>query len=385
MNNPEKNGYKMLPIWEGHCHAMMKMPLEMTVDSFKTLMEYYCYERINIAAIINESDADHPADNATAYYVKSRINAERPNSVYVFGNIEHYYDERDTADGYLAQVKELIAMGADGIKLLDGKTADRKRLNRRLDDPIFDKMYAYLEENRIPIVSHVGDPRRNWDINQVSEYARKKGWFYDETYPTLDELYEEVDGILTKHPKLRLTLAHFYFISDRYEQAVEMMEKWENVRFDLTPGGEMFVHFTEDIEKWRAFFVKYADRITYGTDTYNYNYKGDINNFENCAVAGIRINQLRTMLEKNEAFDDPHFGHLIPLHLDDASLEKIYYKNIAALLGDAKPVDHAACAAYCRRMEKEMKDGVINSGSDPAHNACDLENIVKAAEYFEGK
>ena len=30
-----------------------------------------------------------------------------------------------------------------------------------------------------------------------------------------------------------------------------------------------------------------------------------------------------------------------------------------------------------------MKDGVINSGSNPDHNACDLENIIKAAEYFE--
>ena len=338
MNNPEIHGYLKTPIWEGHCHAMLKMPLEATVDSFKALMTYYCYERINIAAIINESDADHPADNATVYYVKSRINAERPNSVYVFGNIQHYYDERDTADGYLAQVKNLLAMGADGIKLLDGKTADRKRLNRRLNDPIFDKMYAYLEENRIPIVSHVGDPRKNWDINLVSEYARKKGWFYDETYPTLDELYGEVDGILTKHPKLNLILVHFYFISDRYEEAVAMMEKWEN--------------FSEDIEKWRAFFVKYADRITYGTDAYNYNYKGDINNFEGCAVAGFRINQLRTMLEKTEAFEDPIYGRLVPLHLDAEILEKIYYKNIAKLLGDAKPVDPAACAVYCRKMER---------------------------------
>ena len=244
-------------------------------------------------------------------------------------------------------------------------------------------MYAYLEENNVPIVSHVGDPRKNWDRSQASEYEIKKGWVYDETYPTLDELYAEVDGILTKFPKLNLTLAHFYFISDNYDGAVAMMEKWENVKLDLTPGGIMFKHFTEDIEKWRAFFVKYADRITYGTDAYNF-YPGsdDDDALDKCMPCGHRINELRTMLEKSEPFEDITFGMLTPLHLDAESLEKIYYSNLEKLLGDAKPINHAACAAYCRRMETEMKTGVITTGN-PEHDKLDLDNIVKAAEYFE--
>ncbi|MBQ8552528.1 MAG: amidohydrolase family protein [Clostridia bacterium] len=382
MNNPQKNGYLEMPIWEGHCHCMMYHKAERTAELFRRIMEYYEYERITICAIVNESDADHPADNAVAFYVKSKLNAEKPNSVYVYGNIEHYYDERDTADGYLEQVKRLVAMGADGIKLLDGKTADRKRLNRRLDDPIFDKMYAYIVEQGLTVTSHVGDPRANWDITKVSEYARKKGWYYDETYPTLDELYAEVDGVLTKFPKLKLNLAHFYFIADDYDGAVAMMEKWENVSFDLTPGGEMFVHFTADHDKWRAFFTKYADRITYGTDTYNQDPGPSLDDYENCAAAGRRINQLRTMLEKTEPFDDPHFGHLVPLGLDREVLEKIYYKNVLKNNGDSKPLGNALIAQYCKDMLCELESGVIKSGDDNKQ-AMDVENLKTIAAWFE--
>lgn len=382
MNNPQKYGYIEIPVWDGHCHCMMYHKPELSVALFRRIMEYYEYERITVCAIVNESDADHPADNAVMFYVKSRLNAEKPNSVYAFGNIEHYYDERDTAEGYLEQVKMLLAMGADGIKILDGKTSDRKRLNRRLDDPIFDQMYAYLEANGIQLTMHVGDPRRNWDINLVSEYARKKGWYYDETYPTLDELYEEVDGLLTKHPKLKLGLAHFYFISDNYDAAVAMMEKWENVTFDLTPGGEMFVHFSEDPEKWRAFFIKYADRITYGTDTYNFKGGDEYDALDTCAPAGVRINQVRTMLEKSEPFEDKTLGHLIPFHLERDVLDRIYYKNIAKVLGDAKPINAALCAEYAKKMLAELENGVIKSG-DADKQALDMEYLCDIIKYFE--
>ena len=381
MTNPEMHGYVKMPVWDGHCHAMIYHKAEHTAELFRRIMKFYEYERITICAIINESDADHPADNAVAFYVKSKLNAEKANSVYAFGNIEHYYDERDTADGYLEQVKMLLSMGADGIKLLDGKTADRKRLNRRLDDPVFDKMYAYLEENGVAITTHIGDPRKNWDITQVSEYARKKGWYYDETYPTLDELYEEVDGVLEKFPKLKLNLAHFYFISDNYDAAVSMMEKWENVTFDLTPGGEMFEHFTKVPEKWRDFFIKYADRLTYGTDTYNFDAGEKLEDLDASMPAGFRINQVRTMLEKSEPFEDRVYGRLIPLNLDREVLEKIYYKNVKRNLGDAKPVNAALASQYAAKMVGELENGVIKSG-DGQKQALDMENLKFIRDYF---
>ncbi len=66
-------------------------------------------------------------------------------TVYAFSGIYHHYDERDTADGYLAQAKALWEMGFDGVKILDGKPKMRKYLGRRLCDPIFDPFYAFLE------------------------------------------------------------------------------------------------------------------------------------------------------------------------------------------------------------------------------------------------
>ena len=376
-----KKNYLDIPIWDGHCHTLMARTAEESAESFRRIMKYHNYERITLCAIVNETVGDHPSDNAVEFYIKDVLNKEKPNSVYVYGNFRHYYDGRDTAEGYLSQVKQLLSMGADGIKILDGKTGDRKRLGRRLDDPIFDEMYRYIEEKGITVTMHVGDPRDNWDITKVSEYARKKGWFYDETYPTLDELYGEVDGILTKFPKLKLNLAHFFFMGDSYDKAVAFMEKWENTSFDLTPGGEMFVHFTADHGKWKAFFEKYADRLTYGTDTYNTLCDLDSDEYDTSPTAGVGINQLRSMLEGTEPFEDKHFGRLVPLALDRETVSKICYENILKNNGEAKPVYGEKVRKYAEQMLSDVENGVITAGSPEkdAHEAVVLRSVI---EYF---
>lgn len=374
--------YFDIPVWDGHCHTLMSRTAEETAESFRRIMKYHNYERITLCAIINETVGDHPSDNAVGLYLKDVLNREKPNSVYVYGNIRHHYDARDTAEGYLSQVKQLMAMGADGIKILDGKTGDRKRLGRRLDDPIFDEMYQYIEEKGLTVTMHVGDPRDNWDITKVSEYARKKGWFYDETYPTLDELYGEVDGILTKFPKLRLNLAHFFFMGDNYDKAVAFMEKWENASFDLTPGGEMFVHFTAEPDKWRAFFEKYRDRLTYGTDTYNTLCDPDTDEYAFCPTAGVRINQLRRMLEGTEPFEDKQFGRLVPLALDKETVSKICYENVLKNNGDARPVCGDAVREYAKEMLRDVESGDITAGSPEkdVHEASLLKTVI---DYFK--
>ena len=47
------------------------------------------------------------------------------------------------------------------------------------------------------------------------------------------------------------------------------MDTYKNVCVDLTPGGEMFVGFTDNYDEACSFFKKYQDRILYGTDMYN--------------------------------------------------------------------------------------------------------------------
>ena len=45
-----------------------------------------------------------------------------------------------------------------------------------------------------------------------------------------------------------------------------MLDQFENIRIDITPGSELFYNLSEDREHAARFFEKYQDRICYGSD-----------------------------------------------------------------------------------------------------------------------
>ncbi len=378
MNNAEKNGYSSLPIIDCHLHMLRPEEMEIITRSVENAMDYFCFERVNLCAINQLMTRYDPFNNARCFYVKSRLNTpENPNRCYVFANLWHYYDERDTAEGYLQQVKDLMAMGADGIKLLDGKPEYRKKLARPLDDPIFDPMFAYLEENEIPVLYHVGDPGDKWDP-EVG--PRKYGDFLDDTHPTLPQLWDEAEGILKKFPKLHICWAHFLFLGFEPQKAKELMDRYENMVFDTTPGGEMFVGFTTYPE-WRQIFIDYADRILYGSDTYN-TWLDNNEDPESAQIGGLRINQCRRMLEWSEPFEDAFFGHLQPMHLPQETFEKIYYKNFLRFAGNPRPLNHEMIAKMARVIRAEVKEGTKDIYPEKDRSLY-LANANQMIRYFE--
>ncbi len=189
---------------------------------------------------------------------------------YASGTLVHFHNEHDTEEGYASQIRNMWFMGFDGVKMIEGKPNRRKRLARRLDDPIFDGYYGFAEENGVPLTLHLADPSYFWDRSQVTDAIIKHGWFCgDGTYPTYEQFYDELWGILGKFPRLKLTLAHFGFMSEHPDWAEYFLGDFENTCFDITPGTEMFPGFSADPAYWRDFFIRYRTRIYYGTDAYN--------------------------------------------------------------------------------------------------------------------
>ena len=130
MTNEEFNGYRHYPVCDHHLHLLYDVPLDRSVKTFENIIRYFGYERITLQALTNSTKVDDPSDNAKAFYIKDVINAHGTGKVAVFANLFHYYDGRDTADGYLRQARLLYAVGCDGFKNLDGKPSRRKKLGR---------------------------------------------------------------------------------------------------------------------------------------------------------------------------------------------------------------------------------------------------------------
>ena len=384
--NAQPLAFRPFSIVDTHVHLTHPAPVDDSVRLFRDQMEYYGYERIVLLPLVNYGtdsyDCD-PSENAKAIYIKSVMN-EAPvkgRAVYAYGTLHHWYDERDTAEGYLQQAMELYAMGVDGFKLLDGKPAMRKRLGRPLDDPIFDLFYRFAEDNRLPVTVHVGDPEEFWDLERIPKGAIERGWYCDETFPTLEQLRREVDGLLTKFPTLRLTLPHFFFLSNELERCAALLDRFPCLSLDITPGTEMYAGFSKRPADWRSFFVRYRERLIYGTDSENSPVPADLP--ANEAERPFKL--VRGMLETGSDFRYGRcygdLGVLHPLALDDETLRCIYHDNALRLLGEPREIIEAATVSYVYDLLARMGDGTLTSGS-PAHDALELDNLRRIYTYF---
>ena len=345
MKNYQLHNYRSKPVCDSHVHLHEELPLDETIKILNNVMNYMNYEKIALEALPSYGITD----NYKALYLKSKING-----VYANLGLVHNFDERDTQEFYLEQAKLCHAMGCDGFKMLEGKPDYRKKLSKPLNDKSFDKFYGYAEENQLPIVLHFGDPRSFWDPEKIPEWALKRGWLYDESFVSFEDMQKEVEGILEKFPKLNLVIAHFFFISDDINYAEWLMNKWDNVCLDITSGSEMYFNFDKNSAAWREFFIKYADRIIYGTDIYNWQQK-DMTMEQRYAHA---VNLQRSFLEKKEPFFDNWRQNEFknPFGFDDVVLDKIYNNNFLRLFGEKpKEVNCGLIVSECQKLKRVYK------------------------------
>jgi predicted TIM-barrel fold metal-dependent hydrolase len=253
--------------------------------------------------------------------------ALHPKNVYAYGGLTYGPQERG-GDKHVLQVNRLMDAGFDGIKFIESKPNLARDLMVQLDTDEFEQVFSLLEEKQIPILWHVGDPATFWDEKLAPPFAVQNGWCYtDPSYPPLAELYAQTERVLSRHPRLQVCLAHFYFTADDITHARHMMDTYPGLRFDLTPGTEMYGHFLQEPVKWREFFISYQDRILFGTD---------ISDDETDFISGL-YETLVGLIECTVTQPGPVKVWDIQgqgIGLPQAVLEKIFAKNAERLSGE---------------------------------------------------
>ena len=316
---------------------------------------------IAIQALVNYEDYGILQNLAALNYKKSYGGLK----IRAFGNIDDIGPFSHIP--YEKQAEALFDMGCDGIKMLNMKPDMRKKFGKGINHESYDKMFSLLEERRTPILIHSGDPEDNWDITKVSPAVVKRGWFYgDGTYLTCEEIYAEDFEMLDKHPDLNVTFAHFFFLSNKIEEAVRVFEKYPNVKFDLTPGGEMFYGFSKDVDAWHDLFEKYSDRILFGTDSFPLK---DCNGQLNDLV-------LKAISNSTEIFSTPCYGRdfvIRGLGLSNETVNKIKYENFVKFVGgeDVAPIDMERIRAAANAILDVIKDK-----PEEAYNICWIKNFL---------
>ncbi|MDD3335679.1 MAG: amidohydrolase family protein [Eubacteriales bacterium] len=191
-----------------------------------------------------------------------------PGKFYTYAGFDYYMPKGKNRKDFEAQARQYIDMGFDGIKMVELKPMVYKQLGCPvLSSEAYEGMWRFMENGGHPVLLHMGDPETYWDISRCTKMDLENGWFCgDGTYPQLEEFYADVEKVLDKHPGLNVSLAHFYFLSAQLERAARFLDKHPCVRFDITPGREMYENFSMRADEWRDFSIRYQDRILYGTD-----------------------------------------------------------------------------------------------------------------------
>ncbi len=275
-----------------------------------------------------------------------------PNT-YLHGGIVHLNkpisDDAPVGFDPVTQYRELMEIGCDGIKMLEGKPSYHMVLGKDINHPALDRLYTEMEKDGVHVIYHINDPDEFWDRDRAPESAFSEGWFYgDLDYAHYDVIKAQAEKMLENHPNLKVTFAHFFFSSKTPEYLEELFKKYPNVCVDLTPGTEMYDSFEKNTEYYKEFFTKYADRILIGTDaTFPWTTKGHV------WCMDIITRYLGTN-DKMMAFNDKI---LTGIDLPEYAQERIFYKNFEERVAKSpKPINKSALKAYIEKYKEHLTE-----------------------------
>ncbi len=348
-----------VPVVDGHIH----FPHPDLVGDLIAVMDGTGVARANLVSVPDPAQINQ---NPALIHFKS-LHAQR---AYISGALDYtatLAEAEGAARALAGQIRTLRAIGFDGLKLVEGKPTVRRTLGLPFDGNAYAPMWAALEELGFPVVFHVADPEEFWDPERCPDWAAAHGWFYgDGGFPSKEGLYAEVDAVLKRHPGLRIVFAHFYFLSADLGRASDFLDTHPEIYLDLTPGVEMYLNFARDVDATRDFFIRYADRIIYGTDIgAGATVDGPRRGIAWDESAG-RAWVVRSFLETGEPFSAPvGVGHWLGMDAEGFHgialprdvLAQIYHLNVERLFGS----DPAALNAEAAIAELDRLAALVDS------------------------
>jgi hypothetical protein len=249
------------------------------------------------------------------------------------------WSEDDWQDQTLAYLKDSFSKGAIAVKIWKNVGMDLRDKNGDLvmiDNPRFDPILKYLEENNIPLIGHFGEPKNCWlpidemTVNDYKGYYKNNPQYHMYLHPGITTYEDQVnarDRMLEKHPGLLFIGAHLGSLEWSVDELARRLDKFPNMAVDMA---ERISHFQEqaqdDRENVRDFFIKYQDRLIYATDFI-------IDGAKSPSEMKAHVDRVRLSHWKffttDETMNVPHSvdGDFVGLKLPREIIDKIYFGN----------------------------------------------------------
>src|SRR5215470_17608290 len=168
-------------------------------------------------------------------------------------------------------VDDSVARGARGLKFLKDLglgVRDKSGKLIAIDDPRLDPVWRECGRLGIPVFIHTGDPEAFFHPTDASneryeELMEHPDWsFYGPQFPALPELLEARNRVFERHPRTTFVSLHMGW-PENLPWVARMLDEHPNV---LVEFGAREAELGRQPRQARDFFLKYRDRIMFGTD-----------------------------------------------------------------------------------------------------------------------
>jgi len=202
----------------------------------------------------------------------------------------------------LEKLESYVRGGGRGLKLYSGHASF---YDLPLDHENMLPVYQFCEDRGVPILFHVN--------------TRKFG--------------EEFERVLKKFPRLKVNCPHLCLAVANTNRFEHFMDTYTNLRTDISMGAPEFlkdtlIRYSKEPEKYRRLFIKYQDRILFGTDNVITSA-----GFKTVDWIDSMTRVYRNVLEKETYRFALVDTELNGLRLDENVLEKIYRLNFEQFFG----------------------------------------------------
>ncbi|MCA9058309.1 MAG: amidohydrolase [Planctomycetaceae bacterium] len=259
------------------------------------------------------------------------LDTAHPDRLYTFALIDlNGFEEDGWSERETARLRRSFEAGAKGLKFhktLGLSYRDKGGKLLTIDDERLDPIWALCGEMNRPVMIHTADPaafftpldRYNERWHELNDHPN---WlFHGERFPSREELLEQRNRAIARHPQTTFIGAHFGNNPEDLETVGKWLDQYPNFHVDIDA---RISELGRQPYSCRRFFIRYQDRILFGTDT---NPKAD----------AFRL-YYRFLETDDEYFDTAESHHrqgfwmIYGIFLPDEVLEKIYYANAKRLL-----------------------------------------------------
>ena len=242
-------------------------------------------------------------------------------------------DDANFSAEMVAQIDDAVRRGARGLKVLKDLglgVKDRTGQFIPVDDPRLDPVWEECGRLGIPVAIHTSDPeafftpldRHN---ERYEELIANPTWnFSGPQFPSKEKLLAERNHVFEKHPHTAFIALHVANWPENLDAVSAWLDKYPNMVVEF---GARQAELGRQPNRAREFFLKYQDRILFGTDS-----EPELETYANYF----------RWLETNDDYF-PYAGYpgqgrwmIYGMGLPDAVLEKVYHKNAERIFAQFK-------------------------------------------------